>query len=144
MRTYIQSGNVLFNASSKVASAIGGKVADGVEKGFGFRSPVVVRSLAQMQRVVERNPFLRAKKDVEALHVYFLADEPVAPLFKGLDPSRSPGDEFAVVGSEVYLFLPNGMGRTKLTNAWFDSKLKTESTARNWRTTTTLLQMMAG
>ena len=62
----------------------------------------------------------------------------------GLDAGRSAPDAFAVVGREIYLQLPNGMGRTKLTNAYFDSKLKTVSTARNWRTVLKLLEMWAG
>jgi uncharacterized protein (DUF1697 family) len=61
---------------------------------------------------------------------------------KKLDPDRSPGDEYRVIGREIYLRLPSGMARTKLTNAYFDSKLGVTSTARNWRTTTKLLELM--
>jgi uncharacterized protein (DUF1697 family) len=60
---------------------------------------------------------------------------------KGLDARRSPPDELAVVGRDVYLKLPNGVARSKLTNAYFDSKLDTVSTLRNWRTVLTLLEM---
>ena len=60
-----------------------------------------------------------------------------------LDPNRSPGDEFRVIGREVFLYLPNGMARTKLSNQWLDSRLKTTSTVRNWNTVKTLAGMMA-
>ncbi len=65
---------------------------------------------------------------------YFLADLPTADAIKNLDPKRSAPDDFRVFGREVYLHLPNGMARTKLTNAYFDSKLSTVATARNWAT----------
>jgi uncharacterized protein (DUF1697 family) len=77
-----------------------------------------------------------------ALYVYFLADKPAASAVKTLDPNRSAPDEFRVHGCEIYLHLPNGMGRSKLTNAYFDSKLSTICTARNWATVKTLLEMM--
>jgi uncharacterized protein (DUF1697 family) len=72
----------------------------------------------------------------------FLADRPDQAKIAALDPGRSAPDEFSVLGQEIYLHLPNGMGRTKLSNAWFDSKLATVSTCRNWRTVTKLLEMM--
>ena len=72
----------------------------------------------------------------------FLADSPGQADVDLLDPDRSPGDEFIVRGREVYMYLPNGAADTKLTNAYFDAKLKTVSTARNWRTTNKLLELM--
>jgi uncharacterized protein (DUF1697 family) len=77
---------------------------------------------------------LRAGAEPGMLHVVFLADEPTRAAIGALDPKRSPGDEFVVRGREIYLRCPNGMGRSKLTNAYFDSKLSTTSTLRNWRT----------
>ena len=63
---------------------------------------------------------------------------------KALDPKRSPTDTFEVRGQEVYLHCPHGYGNSKLTNAWFDSKLKTVSTVRNWRTMDALWKMLDG
>lgn len=74
----------------------------------------------------------------------FLADRPSKPSVAALDPGRSPGDEFVVRGSEIYLRLPNGMARSKLTNQYFDSTLKTTSTVRNWNTVLTLLEWARG
>ena len=74
----------------------------------------------------------------------FLADLPAASKIETLDPQRSPGDEYIVRGREIYLRLPNGVAGSKLTNAYFDSKLATTSTSRNWRTVTKLLEMMKG
>ena len=69
-----------------------------------------------------------------SLHVGFLADKPEPARVKLLDPKRSPPDEFEVKGREVYFHFPNGLGRSKLTNLWFDKELATLSTVRNWNT----------
>ena len=71
----------------------------------------------------------------------FLADTPTAAQARALDPQRSPGDELALVGRDLYLRLPSGMGRTKITNAWVDRTLGTVSTARNWRTVLKLIEL---
>jgi uncharacterized protein (DUF1697 family) len=76
------------------------------------------------------------------LHVAFLAATPGPSKIAALDPNRSPPDEFAVHGREIYLRLPNGVARTKLTNAHFDSKLGTTSTLRNWRTVVKLVDLI--
>jgi uncharacterized protein (DUF1697 family) len=83
-----------------------------------------------------------AGAEQKALHVYFLADLPNPGAIAGLDPSRSAPDAFHVRGQEIYLHMPNGMARTKLTNAYFDSKLSTKCTARNWATVLKLSEMM--
>ena len=102
--------------------------------------PVVTRSAVELRRAVEGNPFLAAGADVATLHVGFLASEPKAEPVAALDPARSPPDRFEVRGREIFLCLPDGVARSKLTNAYFDSKLATTSTFRNWRTVLTLLE----
>jgi uncharacterized protein (DUF1697 family) len=71
----------------------------------------------------------------------FLRDAPAKAKIAALDPDRSPPDTFVVKGREIYLSCPNGVGRSKLTNAWFDTKLATISTSRNWRTVLKLAAM---
>lgn len=141
-RAYIQSGNVIFNAPSSLAARIPGTVAKSIAERYGYRTPVVLRTAAQLGDVVRANPFLKSGAAVDKLHVMFLLDEPEADAIAKLDPERSPPDEFIVRGREIYLHLPNGVGTSKLNNAYFDSKLKTVSTGRNWRTVGTLLEMM--
>jgi len=123
-------------------SGLAGLIAGQIEEGFGCRVPVVLRTAAELAEVVRSNPFLKAGAAEDSLHVYFLAGMPAVGDVAGLDPRRSAPDAFAVVGREAFLQLPNGMARTKLTNAYFDSKLKTVSTARNWRTVLKLLEMV--
>jgi uncharacterized protein (DUF1697 family) len=142
--TFIQSGNVLFNAGRDAESVLPEKVSKQIAVRFGYQIPVVLRSIGELDRTAGGNPFLTAGVDDKALHVYFLRELPSAEAVAALDAERSLPDRFAVRGREIYLHLPNGMARTKLTNAWFDSKLKTVSTARNWNTVLKLLALMKG
>jgi len=139
--TYIQSGNVVFAASPVLARRIPALIEKAISNDFGFRVPVVTRTGRELRRIVRGNPFLKAGADAETLHVAFLAGTPAAARAKALDPDRSPPDAFSVRGREIYLHCPNGFARTKLTNAYFDSKLGTTSTVRNWRTVETLLEL---
>jgi uncharacterized protein (DUF1697 family) len=141
VRTYIQSGNVLFRATPAVAKALAPRIREQIAKRFGFQIPLVLRTAEQLAATIKNNPFREIPQ--EALHVYFLAGVPDVASAAQLDPGRSKPDAFIVQGSEIYLHLPNGMGRSKLTNAYFDSKLATTSTARNWRTILKLLELMS-
>jgi uncharacterized protein (DUF1697 family) len=139
--TYIQSGNVVFEGSPALARRIPALIEKAIADRFGYRVPVVTRTEGELHKVVRGNPFLRAGADAGTLHVAFLAGSPAAANVKALDPDRSPPDAFAVRGREIYLHCPNGFAHTKLTNAYFDSKLATTSTVRNWKTVKTLLEL---
>src|ERR1700722_15603149 len=140
VRTYIQSGNVIFETSGEAAK-IAQVVTAKIEKKFGYRIPIVTRTSEQLLKTIRDNPFLKGA-DQKMLHVYFLAPSPNPAAVAALDPTRSTPDAFHVRGQEIYLHLPNGMGRSKLTNAYFDSKLSTICTARNWATVLKLAAMM--
>lgn len=142
VQTYIQSGNVIFQASQSKLEKLPGLIAKSIADRFGYKTPVVLRTAEQLGETIGNNPFLKAGADEGTLHVYFLAGVPDARGIAGLDPARSSPDEFFVRGRDVYVHLPNGMGRTKLSNAYFDSKLATVSTARNWRTVLKLFEFM--
>ncbi len=141
VRTYIQSGNVLFRATPAATEALPTRITAQIANRFGFQIPVVLRTAEQLAAAIENNPFREIPQ--EALHLYFLAGVPDAVRAAQLDPDRSKPDTFIVQGREIYLHLPNGIGRSKLTNAYFDSKLATTSTARNWRTVLKLLELMS-
>jgi uncharacterized protein (DUF1697 family) len=144
VRTYIQSGNVVFRAGAPLAKKVPAVIAAAIARKFGFDAPVILRSTKEMLAIARGNPYLRAGHDIRWLHVVFLADTPARAAITALDPNRSPGDEFTVKGREIYLHLPNGAGRSKLTNQYFDSKLKTISSGRNWNTVITLLEWLQG
>jgi uncharacterized protein (DUF1697 family) len=141
VRTYIQSGNVVFRAPAALAAKVPAKVGAQIARQFGYQVPVLLRSHDELAQLAGRNPFLARQTDHGKLLVMFLADEPNARSVAALDPARSPSDEFVVRGREIYLHCPNGFGRSKLGNDYVDRVLGTTSTGRNWRTVLELLDM---
>jgi uncharacterized protein (DUF1697 family) len=139
VKTFIQSGNVVFSAPS--IDGLAERIERDIEKIAKFSSPVVIRSASALRKVLDGGPFQDPGGEKPALHVLFLKDTAAAVAVKGLDPERSPGDRFLVRGAEIYLLCPNGLADTKLTNAYFDSKLRTTSTGRNFRTLRSLLEL---
>jgi uncharacterized protein (DUF1697 family) len=131
--TYIQSGNVVFSATAAALKKLPKTISERIAADFGLNVPVVIRSHEELDAMVRANPFFKSG-DEKLLHVVFLADSPGTDAIAKLDPRRSPPDQFRVAGNHIYLHMPNGMGQTKITNAWLDSKLSTISTARNWAT----------
>jgi uncharacterized protein (DUF1697 family) len=125
VRTYINSGNVVFAASAAAAKKAARAVEGEIEKRFGFRSPVVIRTAEEMERIAAACPYDAGAIDHKRLYVGFLLAEPEAGRAAKLDPKRSPGDLFELRGREVYMHLGNGAADTKLTNAYFDSVLGT-------------------
>ncbi len=142
VETYIQSGNVVFAASSATARNAASLVQTSIHQAYGYSVPVVVRSSAALKKAFRDNPFVEEGADSKMLHIAFLAERPKAGRIASLDPDRSPRDRFIVQGPHIYLCCPNGLGRSKLTNAYFDSKLQTTSTVRNWNTVTRLVEMV--
>ena len=141
VRTYIQSGNVLFRMSPTLGEDISSLISSSILSRFGYRVPVATRTAQDLQEIVQANPFLEAGAETDKLHIAFLADLPDSAHVESLDPNRSPVDEFAVLGREIYLYCPNGLARSKLTNNYFDSRLSTTSTMRNWKTVLKLLEL---
>jgi uncharacterized protein (DUF1697 family) len=141
---YIQSGNVVFGAPAALAARVPALIAAAIASRFGHRVPVMTRTAAELAAVAAANPFLRAGADPASLHVVFLAAAPNRAQIAALDPDRSPPDRFAVKGREVYLHCPNGFGRSKLHNDYFESRLGSISTVRNWRTVLKLVEMSGG
>lgn len=142
VRTYIQSGNVIFNAPPKITAALPESMAAQIKKRFDCRTQVILRTGEELRDIVRNNPFIEAGAAEDTLHTLFLADLPASSNIHFLDSHRSSPDEFIVRGREVYLRLPHGVARTKLTNNYFDSKLGTTGTMRNWRTVVKLYELV--
>lgn len=139
--TYVQSGNVVFTVAEPTVETVAQRVAQAIRERCGFDAPIVIRSAGELEAVVARNPFLEAGTDTGTLHVGFLAEEPEQSRVAQLRPARSPGDSFRVIGRDIFLHLPNGVARSKLTNAYFDTALATTTTIRNWRTVLKLTEI---
>ena len=138
-RTYIQTGNVVL-ASSTPTARLQAEIETGLETRFGRAVPVVLRTGTQLARVVRANP-LAGERDPKKTHVTFLRQKPEAARVRGLDNEAFLPDEFRVAGLEVYVYCPNGYGRTKITNAYFERALKVPATTRNLNTVTKLVGM---
>jgi len=139
--TYLQSGNVLFagkgsgaRLASRLERAIHAELAPGVS--------VLLRSRAELARIASSNPF--TGHDMSKLHVTFLEKRPPAARARALDPELAEPDEFRLRGRELYLHYPNGYGRSKLTNAYFEKQLGVVATTRNWKTVTALAEGAGG
>jgi uncharacterized protein (DUF1697 family) len=141
--TYVQSGNVVFRSAAPNAGAVAGAASARISKHLGAKVTVVVRGADDLARVVAHNPLASAGRDETKLHVTFLASDPGRDRAAALG-GTAPGagnDLFKVDAREVYLFCPDGYGRTKLNNAFFERKLGVAATTRNWRTVTRLDNM---
>jgi uncharacterized protein (DUF1697 family) len=143
VRTYVQSGNVVFR-SGKRAPELARAIAKAVRMSLGLDVTVILRTKAQLAKVVSINPFVKSgvKSGIEpaTLHVTFLSEKPSAGRVRELaTPAGSDG--FEIVGCEVYLRCPNGYGKSKLQNAFFEKQLAVAATTRNWKTVTTLAEL---
>jgi uncharacterized protein (DUF1697 family) len=136
--TYIQSGNLVLRTSAS-ASTVEKDLARAVGALGGVQPAVMVRTRAQLAKVVDANPFLRRGEDPSSCHVVFAANATKGQL-AGIDlPSYAPEDA-AAVGKEIYLFLPGGVGRSKLAGDLAKQK-GAPGTMRSWRTVTKLLEL---
>ncbi len=140
-QTLLQSGNVVFRSSSRSVEAVGKAMEEAIEAEFGFRTGVFVRTPAELRTTLGRNPFPQeAARDPSHLLVMFLAASPDQAAIGRLATYAGP-EKIAVVKREAWLYYPNGIGRSKLTNAVIEKNLGVAGTARNWNTVTKLLTM---
>jgi uncharacterized protein (DUF1697 family) len=142
VRTYVRSGNLVFRSDSSDASAVAGRLERRIGEAFDVAPAVLLRTKAELGAIADRNPFLGQEPDPVKLHVVFLETEPPAERRAELDPDRSPPDRFQLDGRELYLHLPNGAGRTKLTLDYIERRLGVRGTGRNWNTVLKLLELM--
>jgi uncharacterized protein (DUF1697 family) len=141
--TYIQSGNVVLRTKGGRAEDVARRIERAIADTFSVEARVLIRSPAELQRIADRNPFLGDESDLTKLHVVFLRDTPAKGARARLDPERSPPDRFHFRGRELYLHLPNGSGRSKLTIDYFERLLGVDATARNWKTLLKLVELAA-
>jgi len=143
VETYVQSGNVVFEADGDDTAAQGAGVRDAIRVAFGHDVAVIALTAAELAVVAVGNPFSPVAE--KTLHVTFL-DRPVEEAaFGGVQLPAAPGEAAVLApgGSCIYLHLPHGYGRTKLNNAWFERALRVRATTRNWRTVLALAEMSA-
>jgi uncharacterized protein (DUF1697 family) len=138
--TYVQSGNLVFK-SADGAQKLTRAIERRIRRDLGLGVTVLVLTRPQLTKVLRGNPFAKAKIEPAKLHVTFLAEKPTRARVSKLDPKRGKPDELRLVGRQIYLHCPNGYGKTKLTNAYFEKQLGVAATTRNWKTVTKLAEL---
>jgi len=142
VKTYIQSGNVVFSCPGSRAGDVRGEIERAIERTFGFQAAVIVRTREEFERVIRNNPFTKKRKeDIAKLYVTFLSEIPAALSIEALENFRGGPDEFHVAGKEVYVFCSGGYGRTRFNNTFFEKKLGVAATTRNWKTMNALFAL---
>jgi uncharacterized protein (DUF1697 family) len=142
VQTYVQSGNVVFTCQQEDESQLAKSIEASIQEKFGYEVPVLLRSGQELERISASNPFLGERAaDPAFLHVtFFYMAAPVIQLNEMPSPNAD-GDEFAPGEREIFLYCPNGYGRTKLSNGFFERKLKVTATTRNWKTVNALADL---
>jgi uncharacterized protein (DUF1697 family) len=143
IQVYVQSGNLVFASDQPDAGYLSARIEGEIRSVFGYDVNVFIRDPASFQRLLDRNPFTHERdEDPARLHVTFLFRPPTPAEWSNLGPSIRDTDEFSTGEQEVFLFCPNGYGRTRLSNSFFERKLGQPATTRNWRTVNALFEMV--
>jgi len=142
VKTYVQSGNVVFEAPHDTAASLTKKIEQKIMRDFGFSVPVLLKTSQDMEKIIQRNPLLKVSGiDHSKLHVTFLAADPPKTSPDLLRPLAAAAEKFHISGREIYLYCPDGYGITKLSNVAIEKKLSVGATTMNWKTVNTLSAM---
>lgn len=140
-QTYVQSGNVVFRTDEKDTDRLAQRMEDAIERKFGFRAGVILRSPAEFRDLIAQSPFRKRKGlGPGKLNVTFLACDLAKDTCDQILQIKAEVEEIKLGRRELYIYFPDGMGRSKL-GAVLDRTLKKAGTARNWNTVTKLLEM---
>jgi uncharacterized protein (DUF1697 family) len=142
VRTYVQSGNVIFHTKEKDAAKLAKRIQDAILETFDINSAVILRTTGELRKTMAENPFAK-RKDIEPakLLVTFLAGEPPGEASAAFEAFKQHPEEIHLRGSELYIYFPNGAGRSKLPWAQMEKLIQVTGTARNWNSVTKMLAM---
>jgi len=141
-RTYVQSGNVIFRSKEKNQAQLGKKIQDAIEKKFGFRPEVILRTTDELRKAIAASPFAkRTELEPGKILVTFLAGEPGPDAHANLARLKEHPEELHLKGREMYIYFPDGAGKSKLPWSQVERLLKVTGTARNWNSVTNMLAM---
>lgn len=143
--TYLQSGNVIFTNKDQDPDKLGQIIRREIQKNFGFEVPVIVLTVDKLKQIIDHNPFINdSNKDQSSLYVTFLLSKPDQFDAKVIVDKKQDMEEIIFSDNAVYMYCPDGYGRTKLSNNFFEAKLKVDATTRNWKTTNELYKIVKG
>jgi uncharacterized protein (DUF1697 family) len=142
VETSIQSGNVIFDCDAHDPVPLAEIIEAEITQSFGISVRVLLRDKEQFQQIMDANPLINQKnEDPAKLYVTFLSGPPSEIASRNLPTPTDTGDEFILSGDAVYLFCPDGYGRTRFSNSYFERKLNVSATTRNWKTVKALFEM---
>ncbi|EMF43018.1 DUF1697 domain-containing protein [Leptospira interrogans] len=139
VKTYIQSGNVLFQDKNKNVKELIILIEKKIVEVFGFEVIVFIRSKEELKTIIQSNPFF--KKDLNRIYISFLNEFKKNPDLTEIEKVKIKGEELIVQGKEIYFFSPKGYGVSKLSNNFLEKKLHVSATTRNWKTVVTLSEL---
>ena len=141
--TYIQSGNVIFDASVKNKADLKTKIEEAIEEKYKFHVPVEIRTNREIENIIKNSPIgsVDLVEDGTKVLVTFLSSKPSEVKISALQKYVAAPEKLVVVGKEVYLYCPNGYGKSKLSNTFLEHKLGIEATTRNWKTVHKLYEL---
>jgi uncharacterized protein (DUF1697 family) len=141
-QTYLQSGNVVFKTRERNLPKLTRAIEDEIERRLGFRPDVILRTSSELRDVVTRNPFAnRSGIEFGKFIVTFLVAEPAHEAQERIRNVKVDAEELHLDGRELYIYFPNGSGRSRVSPAVLDRALRTPGTGRNWNTVLNLLDM---
>jgi uncharacterized protein (DUF1697 family) len=140
VKTYIQSGNAVFESKVNNTSQISKQISAEIKKSRGFEPHVLLLRLEELEKAIASNPFSEGEKDPKALHVGFLISTPKTPDLKTLEGLKANREEFKLLDNIFYLYAPEGIGRSKLA-ASSEKLLGVPLTDRNWGTVRKIMEM---
>lgn len=140
VKTYIQSGNVIFESIETNDAKIAAEIEAAIEREF-FKTPVMVRSIEEIKNAVENNPFAKEAFEDKLFHLVFLSEKLSDEKVEMLLSNNCDAEKFAVRNREVYCLIRDGAANSLLGKKYIDNKLKTPATARNWRTINKILEL---
>jgi uncharacterized protein (DUF1697 family) len=142
-KTYIQSGNVIFSHSGdKSLSSLSDDIEIAILKKFNLSISVMTRRRDELVKLGVSNHFLvEPDFDPSKMAVIFLHETPLDTQIQKVARVDFPPDKFKIIGDEIFIYCPNGFGRTKLYTGFFEKKMGVTGTARNWKTITTILNL---
>jgi len=142
VRTYIQSGNAVFDSRAKTASALTKNIARRIEEQHGFRPHLLIFNRTDLLTAIESNPFPKAVSDPRTLHFFFLAEPASDPDIEALENAKASTEKYKLTDRVFYLHAPDGIARSKLA-ANAEKHLGVVTTARNYRTVDRVLSMVS-
>jgi uncharacterized protein (DUF1697 family) len=135
VKCLMQSGNVVFESKEKQRTQLARRIENGIEKRFGFKAQVFLLTAAELREAVEQNPFAyRPGINPSWNLIMFLSAKPDEDAKENLLKINAGVEQVEISGREIYLYYPNGIARSKLSNTLIERTLRTSGTARNWNT----------